>query len=144
MKLIFAILVAVSGFVWAQSAAASSAKPVALICHMERLGDKETLQFSFVFNEAERTVIINDTVFPNSEFTSYRVKGKKSYPYYGIAGVSRVTDFSLDRLTGTLSFGTLPAVDKGGEFTEEQKEKIASSPLDPAFLGKCALGKPMF
>ncbi len=140
---VLAASLALSNFVAPSAVAAVKTNTVSLVCEMKRLLDNEKLQFSVVLDESARLANINGTVFPESQFEPYTIKGKISEPHHSVAGVMRQIDFSLDRLTGTLHFGIVP-IAESGSFTEDQKERLAALPFDPVFLGKCAVRKPMF
>lgn len=124
--------------------AAMKSSTVALICDTSRVHDKGQVQFSLVFNETERSILLNGSPVGEPTFTPYKVSGKNRFEDASIAGVSKEVSVSLDRVTGKFSLMTLPVATNGGEFTEDQKTKITSKPFDPIFIGSCELSKPKF
>lgn len=122
----------------------AAAKTASLLCDTTRTPGNEKVQFSLVFNEAERSLLLNGSPFEERVFTPYRITGKNTVADAEIAGVSKELSVSLDRVTGKFALMSLPVATNGGEFTEYQKDQITSRKFDPLFTGSCELSKPKF
>ena len=131
------------GMAFAVDSSASN-KSVSLLCDTKRVPGDEAVQFSLVFNEAERSLLLNGSAFEERAFTPYKINGKNTVKDAEIAGVSKEISVSLDRVTGKFAFMTLPIATNGGDFTEHQKDQITSRKFDPLFIGSCELSKPKF
>jgi hypothetical protein len=137
---IFSILTLAS----AASAAAGKDSLVSLLCDTTRVSDGGKVQFSVVFNEPKKSLLINGSPTGATTFTPHHITAKERLDFRVENGISYEMTVSLDRVSGAFLYMMDPVNNDGGAFTEAQLATIASGPTVQSFMGTCVPTKAMF